>query len=115
MDKAALFRTVAVLGAALALAGCGSGSSIVADDAALCRFAAAPGSADSYAQCRNRLAGRQQIMAAAGASRIEGYALLNTPAPASVNNTAAMTRRRIGDGDWWSLVNAFKSSILPKH
>ena len=83
MDKAVLFRTVAVLGVALALAGCGSSSSIVADDAALCRFAADSGSADSYAQCRSRLAGQQQIMAAAGASRIEGYALLNTPAPAS--------------------------------
>lgn len=83
MDKAALFRTVAILGVALALAGCGSSSSIVADDAALCRFAADAGSTDSLAQCRSRLAGRQQIMAAAGASRIEGYALLNTPAPAS--------------------------------
>jgi len=83
MDKSALFRTAAVLGTALALAGCGSSSSIVADDAALCRYAAGSGSADSYARCRNRLAGQQQVMAAAGASRIEGYALLNTPAPAS--------------------------------
>lgn len=79
--KAALFWTAAVLGGATALAGCSSSpESIVGDDAALCRFAADAGSADSVAQCRTRLAGRQQIMAAAGASRIEGYALLNTPA-----------------------------------
>lgn len=84
MHKAALFRTVAVLGIAAALAGCSSSAvSIAGDDAALCRYAAGTGSADSYAQCRSRLAGRQQIMAAAVASRVEGYALLNTPAPAS--------------------------------
>jgi len=81
MHKAALFWTAAALGAAAVLAGCSSSpDSIVGDDAALCRFAADAGSADSFAQCRTRLAGRQQIMAAAGASRIEGYALLNTPA-----------------------------------
>ena len=64
----------------MALVGCGSGASIVGDDAALCRYAANAGSTESYAPCRTRLAGRRQIMAAAGASRIEGYALLNTPA-----------------------------------
>jgi len=84
IDKAALFWTAAVLGMAAALGGCSSSpESIVGDDAALCRFAADAGSADSDAQCRTRLAGRQQIMAAAGASRIEGYALLNTPAQAT--------------------------------
>ncbi|MBS0248473.1 MAG: hypothetical protein JSR61_17795 [Proteobacteria bacterium] len=95
MHKAALFWTAAVLGGATALAGCSSSpDSIVGDDAALCRFAADAadaGSADSFAQCRSRLAGRQQIMAAAGASRIEGYALLNTPtsnAPASATGVA---------------------------
>ncbi|MBS0536809.1 MAG: hypothetical protein JSR72_22355 [Proteobacteria bacterium] len=82
--KAALFWTAAALGIAVALGGCSSSpESIIGDDAALCRFAADAGGADSYAQCRSRLAGRQQIMAAAGASRIEGYALLNTPAPAT--------------------------------
>jgi len=80
VHKAGLFRTVAVLGIAAALAGCSaSPESIVGDDAALCRYAADAGAADNYAQCTSRLAGRQQVMAAAGASRIEGYALLNTP------------------------------------
>lgn len=84
MHNAALFRTAAALGIAVVLAGCSSSpESIVGDDAALCRYSADAGNADTYAQCRNRLAGRHQIMAAAGASRIEGYALLNTPAPAS--------------------------------
>lgn len=54
---------------------------IVIDDAALCAYAAEAGSAESAAACRSRLAGQQRTRVAANASRIEGYALLNTPAP----------------------------------
>jgi hypothetical protein len=72
----------AVVCAVIGLAGCGTNPvTIASDDAALCRFAAEAGSAESAAACRGRLDNQHRGRIAANASRIEGYALLNTPAP----------------------------------
>jgi hypothetical protein len=82
MRSAAFFRMAAVVGAVAGLAGCSSSPEmIVSDDAALCRYAAEAGGAEPAASCRSRLAGQHRTRLAANAIRIEGYALLNTPAP----------------------------------
>lgn len=82
MQSAAFFRMAAVVVAVAGIAGCSARpETIVSDDAALCRYAAEAGSAESAAACRGRLASQHRIQIAANASRIEGYALLNTPAP----------------------------------
>ncbi len=86
MAVAAYLRVTAVVIAVAGLAGCGtspgiSPGTIVSDDAALCRYAAEAGSAEPVAACRGRLDSQHRIRTASAASRIEGYALLNTPAP----------------------------------
>lgn len=82
MKSAAYLRIAAVVGAAAGLVGCGTSPvSIVSDDDALCRYAAEAGSAESVAACRGRLDSQNRTRTAANVSRIEGYALLNTPAP----------------------------------
>ena len=82
MKSAAYFRIVAVVGAMAGLAGCGTNPvTIATDDAALCRYAVEAGGAESAAACRSRLDSQHRSRVAANASRIEGYALLNTPAP----------------------------------
>ena len=83
MRRAALLRMAAVAGAIAGLtAGCSTSPDlIVSDDAALCAYASEAGSTETAAACRSRLAGQQRTRIAANASRIEGYALLNTPAP----------------------------------
>ena len=81
MAIAAYLRVAAVICAAAGIAGCGtSPETIVGDDAALCRYAAEAGSAESLAVCRGRLDSRHRSRTAAAASRIDGYALLNAPA-----------------------------------
>lgn len=66
---------------ATALSGCAAQpETIVADDEALCQYSAMAAGAKSYAQCRDRLQNTRMRMIAATASRIEGYALLQTPA-----------------------------------
>lgn len=82
MKSAAYLRIAAVVGAVAGLAGCGTSPvTIASDDAVLCRYAAEAGSADSVAACRGRLESQHRRRTAASASRIEGYALLNTPVP----------------------------------
>jgi len=82
MKSAVYLRTAAVIAAVTVLAGCGASPiTIASDDAALCRYAAEAGSAESVDACRGRLVSQHRIRTAAAASRIEGYALLNTPAP----------------------------------
>ncbi|RDV05056.1 hypothetical protein [Undibacter mobilis] len=81
MTIAAYLRLATLVGAVAGLAGCSSNPAmIVSDDATLCRYAADVGGAESMAACRNRLDKQQRIQTTANASRIEGYALLNTPA-----------------------------------
>lgn len=75
------FHAVAPVLIAAALSGCaGQSDTIVADDQTLCTYSAAAANPDNYAQCRDRLRNTRLRMSAAGASRIEGYALL-LPAP----------------------------------
>ncbi len=82
MKSAAYLRIAAVVSAVAGLAGCGTSPvTIASDDAVLCRYAAEAGSAESVSACRGRLDNQQRTRTAANASRIEGYALLNTPAP----------------------------------
>lgn len=82
MKSAAYFQIAAVVGVAAGIAGCGTNPvTIASDDAALCRYVTEAGGAESVAACRNRLDKQQRIQFVANASRIEGYALLNTPAP----------------------------------
>lgn len=82
MKSAAYLRIAAVVGAVAGLAGCGTNPvTIAGDDSALCRYAAEAGGAESAAACRSRLESQQRGRIVANASRIEGYALLNTPAP----------------------------------
>jgi len=71
---------------AVALSGCAAQPDmIVADDQALCMYSSAVTGTDNYAQCRNRLQNTRVRMSAAGAARIEGYALLQAPVlPADV-------------------------------
>jgi hypothetical protein len=65
---------------AAALSGCAAQpETIVADDDALCAYSATGADAKSYTQCRNRLQNTRMRMSAGGASRIEGYALLQAP------------------------------------
>lgn len=67
---------------AAALSGCAAQpETIVADDDALCQYSAPVADARSYIQCRDRLRNTRMRMSAAGASRIEGYALLQEPVP----------------------------------
>jgi hypothetical protein len=67
--------------AAALLCGCAmQPEAIVADDEALCRYSAAADAAQQYDQCRSKLESRRTRLSAAGASRIEGYALLQGPA-----------------------------------
>ena len=82
----AWFHVAAPVLVAAALSGCaGQPDTIAADDQALCAYSATAAGADNYAQCRNRLQNTRLRMNAAGASRIEGYALLQAPAqPADV-------------------------------
>lgn len=56
-------------------------TTIVADDDALCHYSEAATGSESYAQCRSRLENQHTRVNAASASRIEGYALLQGPAP----------------------------------
>lgn len=53
----------------------------MADDEALCQYSATAAGAKSYTQCRDRLQSQRARMSASSASRIEGYALLQTTAP----------------------------------
>lgn len=77
----AWFHAVAPVLVAAALSGCaGQPDTIVADDQALCTYSATVAGAGNYAQCRSRLQNTRLRMSAAGASRIEGYALM-LPAP----------------------------------
>lgn len=65
---------------ATALSGCAARPEmIVADDEALCQYSAMAAGAKSYPQCRDRLQNTRMRISAAGASRIEGYALLQAP------------------------------------
>lgn len=82
MKSAAYLRVAAVACAVAGLVGCGTSPvSIVSDDDVLCRYAAEAGSAESVAACRGRLDSQNRTRTAANVGRIEGYALLNTPAP----------------------------------
>lgn len=65
---------------AIAVAGCSSQStSIVGDDAALCQYSTDAGSGDDISRCRGRLDDQHRRLTAGNATRIDGYALLNTP------------------------------------
>lgn len=87
----AWFDVAALLLAAAALSGCAAQpDTIAADDEALCAYSATAAGADNYAQCRNRLRNTRLRMSAAGAARIEGYALLQVPVlPADVAGRCA--------------------------
>lgn len=76
----ARFYVAALVLVAAALSGCAAQpETIVADDDALCQYSAPVAGAKSYTQCRDRLRNTRMRMSAAGASRIEGYALLQEP------------------------------------
>jgi len=62
---------------------------IVADDASYCRYNAEAG-LSTYEICTNRLAGSHRQAVAASVNRIEGYALLNGPAPMSTDVTGSI-------------------------
>ena len=80
MSKTPLYAAWVVL-IATALSGCAAQpETIVADDDALCQYSAMAAGAQSYAQCRAKLQNTRTRTVAASASRIEGYALLRTPA-----------------------------------
>ncbi|HXD46548.1 MAG TPA: hypothetical protein VN655_15580 [Pseudolabrys sp.] len=79
-SRAAAVAAASVIFIAVVLAGCSSQPvSIVGDDAALCDYSAQANGASSLARCRDRLDRRQRRLTAATATRIDGYALLNTP------------------------------------
>lgn len=64
------------------LAGCaGSSSGIVASDEAFCAQSAMADGGPSYDKCRGKLQSQRTKVSASNATRIEGTALLNTPAP----------------------------------
>lgn len=99
-----LQRIAAVI-CAVSLSGCAAQidaqvDTIAADDAALCQYSAAasaggaPPHASAAAQCRKRLESQRVRLVAANASRIDGYALLKTPAP-----DTAMARRCDATGE----------------
>lgn len=70
--------------AALLLSGCSSSlSTILADDDALCRYSADANAANSISKCRTRVAQQRVTLVALSADQIDGYVLLNGPAPAS--------------------------------
>lgn len=61
------------------LSGCAvQPATIAADDEMLCRYS--EGRGPTYSQCRTKLEARRVSVAATNALRIEGYALLRTPA-----------------------------------
>lgn len=99
------FENFAAVICAVSLSGCAAQidaqvDTIVADDAALCHYSAAasagsaPPHANATAQCRKRLESQRVRLVAANASRIDGYALLKTPAP-----DTAMARRCDATGE----------------
>jgi hypothetical protein len=80
MFKSSYFRVAGALLAAIALSGCAvRPETIVADDEALCQYSAAAAGGKSYTKCRDSLQSQRARISAAGASRIEGYALLQSP------------------------------------
>ena len=98
------FQLLLVVLAASALTGCSSQpATIVADDEAFCRYATATPSAPSgrtYEQCRAKVATERNRVAGNTATRIDGYALLQTPAPAT--ETAGVCKdgsKTCGPGD----------------
>ena len=69
---------------AFVLAGCASQpTSVAGDDEALCRYSSEAGDAKGLSRCRDRLDHQHRRAVAANAVRIDGYALLNTPAPST--------------------------------
>lgn len=80
-----LARTAAVTAAiitSVTVAGCAPQSVfIVGDDAAFCQYSVVASDAASLPECRHRLDLEHRRLAAATATRIDGYALLNTPEP----------------------------------
>lgn len=78
--KSAYLQFAVIALVAAALSGCAAQpETIVADDEALCQYSTMAAGAKSYAQCRNKLQNTRMRVSAAGASRIEGYALLQAP------------------------------------
>jgi len=83
VKKAAIAAASAIL-TALAVSGCSSQvTSIVGDDAALCQYSTQANIRDDISRCRGRLDSQHRRLAAASATRIDGYALLNAPEPPS--------------------------------
>ena len=79
--KSAYFQVAGGMLVATALSGCAAQpQTIVADDEALCQYSAMAAGAQTYSQCRAKLQSTRVRTVAASASRIEGYALLRTPA-----------------------------------
>ena len=78
--KIGIITVASVILAAAGVAGCSSQSTtIVGDDAALCQYSATEVGAEGLTQCQKRLASQNRRLAVANATRIDGYALLNTP------------------------------------
>ena len=79
--KSAYFKVAGVILAAVWLAGCaGQSSGIVASDEAFCAQSAMADGSPSFDQCRRKLQSQRTKVSASNATRIEGTALLNTPA-----------------------------------
>lgn len=70
-----------LVGTSLASCAARQETAIVADDDALCHYSEMATGAELYAGCRSRLESQRARLAAANASHIEGYALLQGPAP----------------------------------
>ncbi len=79
--KSAYFKVAGAILAAAWLAGCaGQTSGIVASDEAFCVQSATADGGPSYDKCRSKLQSQRTKVSASNATRIEGTALLNTPA-----------------------------------
>lgn len=78
----AVIGATSVVLTAIAIGGCSSRlTSIVEDDAALCQFSAQANRTGDVSSCRGRLDAQHRRLASGSATRIDGYALLNTPGP----------------------------------
>lgn len=90
----------------------------MADDEAFCRYAAAaasPAAGQGYEQCRAKVATQRNRLAANSAIRIEGYALLQTPAPAVETAGACKDGSKIcGPGDVTGTIPAKPAAKEPQ-
>lgn len=83
-SNSAIVSIASMMIAAFILAGCASQpTSVAGDDEALCRYSSEAGDAKGLSRCRDRLDHQHRRAVAANAVRIDGYALLNTPAPST--------------------------------